>query len=1109
MILNFHEIRLTLDFMSEIRYNQQKLYFAFGGTVLKKLSFVLVLIGVLILFGLSTGAETPIYAGTCGADGDGSSVTWSFDMSTGELTISGSGAIKDYTNNDPAPWYQYRTDIKSIVINNGITTIGQRAFNESAATSVTMADSVTKIRGYAFRVNSNLTSLTLSKNVKTIGEYAFISCKALKTLVLPGTITEIGTGVFQTCTKLESLTIENGFKKIGNKAFMGCTSLSEVVLPETVTHVGVTSGAFMGCTSLQKITFLSSSTVIPDAADSFSDVTEFYCLEDSTAEAYAKKYNRSYVVDKPSTTVSGFCGAEGDGSSVEWLFDTATGVLTISGEGAIADYTEDAPSPWNEYRSVIKSVVIQDGVTTIGKRAFSEHAIESVTMADSVTAIKGYSFRVCSNLAEIKLSKNLQTIGEYAFTSCKALKSLILPSTLTSVGSHAFQKCSSLSNLTLEEGIVSIYSGVFAECTSLKEVIVPSSVTRVGETKGAFYRCSGLEKIIFLSPYTLIPDNADALPENTVIYGFSTSTAKNYAEQYSREISEFADFNCNGITVLEIKGSELKAESGEYMPIASLRCMNAASFPSVELLFVNQNGELCFKNADGSFLTLSNRGGESLVLNADSKVSIIYDNLAGCVRYYFNQTTVTSNDASTVEFQIDTRNLARVNAYAVILELADKVELISTDSISCNAPKFIGFQTHSEDDTKIRIIAGVDMLYYNDTGFNVSLYSNGILQKEVVVDSKNVFSSVVADESDLTAESLGFEYLSAVVINDINCSHLPKDAEIYFAVKPYVTIGEEKIYGEERKIMIFYDFETKQHSYKSDDAKIDLNGKKILVIGNSFVYYGKAVIKKDAYSVTSQAARANDKGFFYQLCKENGFDVSITNWTYGGHTLHDMRELPCSIEKCAGRIHLDDLVETSYDYVFISSGSGEFAESVFAEDIEFFVNFFRRANPAVKFVYLGNLGAYGYSSSKYLQTGILNYYKTLEDKGFTVVDWGTLVNDIIEGNVSVPNAKQTYEKRTFIVKDNYHQNALAGYITSLMTYCAITGESPVDQPYKFCYDSSINKEFDMEQYINDYYVNGNTNFLDVFKSESDMLGIQKLISDYLASKPYRDFQFEN
>ena len=158
-------------------------------------------------------------------------------------------------------------------------------------------------------------------------------------------------------------------------------------------------------------------------------------------------------------------------------------------------------------------------------------------------------------------------------------------------------------------------------------------------------------------------------------------------------------------------------------------------------------------------------------------------------------------------------------------------------------------------------------------------------------------------------------------------------------------------------------------------------------------------------------------------------------------------------------------------------------------------------------VYLGNLLAHGHSSNEYVQHEVIANYKTLEDMGFIVADWGSMVIDIMFNGVEVPGATYEFTKNSFIVKDKYHPGPLAGYVTSLFAYCAITGDSPVGQPYNFCYDASIRSEFDMDAYKASYYsASWPSNFLEIFKSDADMTGIQQLVAEYLEAKPYREYK---
>ena len=135
--------------------------------------------------------------------------------------------------------------------------------------------------------------------------------------------------------------------------------------------------------------------------------------------------------------------------------------------------------------------------------------------------------------------------------------------------------------------------------------------------------------------------------------------------------------------------------------------------------------------------------------------------------------------------------------------------------------------------------------------------------------------------------------------------------------------------------------------------------------------------------------------------------------------------------------------------------------------------------------------------------------------GFTIVNWGGLVYDIWNGNVTVPGATLTFDRWSFIKNnkgflngygavgegksgDCHHQNPLSGYLTALMAYCAATKRSAALQAYGFCSDASIHPFFDFEAFKRTHY-NGvtETNFDKIIKSEADMKGLMLLADEYL------------
>lgn len=183
---------------------------------------------------ITAWAEDPPKSGNCGATGDGSGVTWLLTdntdgSSTYTLTISGSGAMKDFQFGSHQPWYSFQKQITSVVISSGITSIGNSAFALFAnLTHVDIADSVISIGLDAFYYCSSLTDITIPQSVKYIGPVAFYHCTNLSSITLSNNIISIGNGAFSECTTLTSITIPGSVTSIGSNVFDGCTSLNDI-----------------------------------------------------------------------------------------------------------------------------------------------------------------------------------------------------------------------------------------------------------------------------------------------------------------------------------------------------------------------------------------------------------------------------------------------------------------------------------------------------------------------------------------------------------------------------------------------------------------------------------------------------------------------------------------------------------------------------------------------------------------------------------------------------------------------------------------------------------------------------------------------------------------
>lgn len=260
-------------------------------------------------------------SGTCGEN-----VTWELRQN-GELVISGSGNMYDYSSKDVMTDPKYPKDtkftghnIKKVTIEKGVSSIGDNAFHGFAAmTSITIPNSVTKIGDSAFEYCEGLTGINIPDSVTSIGNTAFFSCIKLKDLHISNSITKIGYLTFESCERLSSITIPDGVTSIGDMAFKSCDRLTNITIPNSVTSIGkyafqycpvltsvtipdgvttIDNGAFEDCELLTNITIPDSVTTMGDFV--FSDTLWYEKQPDGVV--YAGKVAYGYKGDEPSDT---------------------------------------------------------------------------------------------------------------------------------------------------------------------------------------------------------------------------------------------------------------------------------------------------------------------------------------------------------------------------------------------------------------------------------------------------------------------------------------------------------------------------------------------------------------------------------------------------------------------------------------------------------------------------------------------------------------------------------------------------------------------------------------------------------------------------------------
>ena len=277
----------------------------------------------------TTDEEPSVVAtGSCGE-----SVTYTVysDMS---MVISGSGEMKDYVDADLHIDDNYYQNIKSVTIEDGVTSIGAFAFYSCTnLTSVTIGNSVTHIGNAAFYECYSLTSVDIPNSVTEIGNGAFYLCSDLSAIEIPGSVTTLSYALFFGCTSLTSVTIPEGVTQIGDAAFEWCTSLTSMSIPASVESIG--EGVFGSCTNLSSITVVAANTIY-DSRDNCNAI-----IETSTNTLIAGCL--STVIPESVTAIGGYAFYECTGLSEvtipegvtsidDYAFSNCSGLTSITVE---------------------------------------------------------------------------------------------------------------------------------------------------------------------------------------------------------------------------------------------------------------------------------------------------------------------------------------------------------------------------------------------------------------------------------------------------------------------------------------------------------------------------------------------------------------------------------------------------------------------------------------------------------------------------------------------------------------------------------------------------------------------------------------------------------
>ena len=350
-------------------------------------------------------------SGNCGAQGD--NLTWTFDPDTGLLTIKGNGAMADYDFN--SPWYDFSQSIKAVLLENGVT---------------------------------------------HIGESAFFYCTALASVTIPGSVKSIGNDAFQQCTALPSIEIPASVTSIGDRAFSQC-ALTSVSIPKSVKDMGYLAFAFNPLTAIN---------VAPNNPSFCSVDGVLYNKAKTELILYPRaKTNTSYQIPDGVNSIASDAFSYGTNlievtipDSVEFIGSYAFFGCSSLTDIRIPDGVWQIGTLTFAHCTALKSVTIGNSVNIIGCEAFSGcESLTSLVIPDSVTFIDGWAFDNCSALTDVTIGKNLQRTGAGIFGQCSSLTSVTIPDSMTQIKLQTFYNCVSLTSVIIPDSVTEIDQSAF------------------------------------------------------------------------------------------------------------------------------------------------------------------------------------------------------------------------------------------------------------------------------------------------------------------------------------------------------------------------------------------------------------------------------------------------------------------------------------------------------------------------------------------------------------------------------------------------------------------------------------------------------------------------
>lgn len=361
---------------------------------MKKKFLAVLTLAILLVFGVAQGAwAATVDSGQCGDD-----LTWTLD-SNGTLTISGSGAMEDYTlewdyqanesnRTSSAPWGKKGDEVKRIIINSGVTNIGANAF-------------------YFF---NNLEQLDISNSVYIIGDDAFSYCKKIEFIDIPNGVKYIEKDAFQDCISLETLKLSASVIRVDTGMFSSCEGLRDITVDDNNTQYASYNGALY---DKEKLTLL----VYPAGRNYF----EIYSGAKNIGKGAFNSCQQLTEIEIPDNVEEFY-------SNGSPIFRGCTSLKKVT-------LSKNMIGSWS---------ALFENCSNLTEVIFPERLADNNRF--DKTHYFNFSFSGCTNLKEVKIPENVSRL-QGTFLSCENLETVYLPASLKEIGINTFYRCYNLKKI--------------------------------------------------------------------------------------------------------------------------------------------------------------------------------------------------------------------------------------------------------------------------------------------------------------------------------------------------------------------------------------------------------------------------------------------------------------------------------------------------------------------------------------------------------------------------------------------------------------------------------------------------------------------------------------